>query len=127
MFNRKIYQPGVEQKRPSNVRQYDIIKCMKPIIRMGPDFVLECGQPMVIYRLMDTGLEIKRGDVVCNTRKKHPIPTRQMYVAVCKNKDRHLDGENHVICDTCIENYHASSKNKTFEIVPNFWCYKRKK
>ena len=126
MASRKIYQPGVEQKRPSNVRQYDIIKCKKPIIRMGPDFALECDQPMILHRLIDTGLEIKRGDVVCNTDKAHAIPTRQMYVAVCKNKTRHLDGQIHVICDTCIENYDAASKNKTFEIVSNFWCYKRK-
>ena len=125
----KQFERGVEQKRPGNVGMYDMIQCKKPVIRIGPDVTICCNKPMAVARLIDTGLEIRRGDLVCNAWDGHNIQSRQMYIAVCKNKAKHIDGEINVVCSVCIENHsiYAEWISPEFDIVKNFYTYKRKK
>ena len=62
----KIFTRGIEQKRPKNIGKYDMIKCCKPIVRIGPDQTIYCDKPMELHRVIDTGLSFKHGDVSCN-------------------------------------------------------------
>ena len=129
MSHTRTFIPGTEQKRPRNVGQYDMIRCTKVIAQVGPNLIIRCDAPMQVMKLVDSGLEIKRGQVKCNAWNGHNIQTKQMYIAFCPDKHRHNDGNINVVCCVCIENYGvwSSWRKPTFEIERDVYCYSPKK
>ena len=129
MAGRVDYIPGIEQKRPRNVGQYDTVRCKKIIYRDGPEITIYCDKEMKIMKFRDSGYQLQRGYVQCHGwLDEHIIPTKEMYVAVCPNKTKHVDGQVNVVCRVCIENHpvYCDWRPPRFDIEKDVYCYKPK-
>ena len=122
------YKKGEEQKRPRNIGTYDAILCGQLVLMAGPTIREQCGQPMEIMRVIDSGLQIKKKTLQCAAWGGHIIQSHQMFIGVC-NCQQHLTGKAHVVCRVCIENYdvHGPLMNPTYSIVKDYYEYKPKK
>lgn len=124
----KRFIPGIELKRPQNVGKYDAVLCGQLIMMAGPEIRLKCEKPMQIMKVIDSGLQLRSKTLQCNGWGGHPVQSNQLYVAVCHGKE-HLNGQPHVVCSICIENYKVYSglMDPNYSIVENYYEYKPKK
>ena len=122
------YLPGAEEKRPRTVGTYDAVLCGQLILMCGPTIRARCNQPMKIMKVIDSGLQIRPRTLMCNAWGGHIIQTQQMYIGVCSDR-QHINGQPHVVCRVCMENYHNFGRWMTpnFLIEKDYYEYKAKK
>ena len=128
--NKVKWVGGPPERMPKNMGKYDGIRCKEIIEARGPFVRIPCDQMMKFYRVYEAGIQIKSGTARCNAWNGHRIQTKQMFVAICDNTGKHLNGEKNICCRVCIENYnHYMNHNSkpSFEIVKDYYTYKPKK
>ena len=126
----KQYVHGTEKKRPENLYKYDAVTCQVYTAMAGPTFRQRCNKPMEIVKFIDAGLGInEKKEAQCEAWGGHEIRSPQDYIAICRNKQNHLNGKVNITCGLCIENHavYAHWVAPNFDIVRDYYQYKPKK